>query len=235
MRSIGRLPASRNSSSRIHPVRSMLENFKRDATARTIWTAGSREQRYCKISQAWSVRRKSSRSVKKALLAIPREPLMNACLRGRRRDRRTKQKAPLCAGPHPYRRAITNSPQVYARLTDAGFDLSTLPGFIPCGAIPVVVPCFILFDFILLGAFWNPFLHCLGPRRREPAASAPSGPTRAPSLRTTRGGHEGRDCKLGSHEESPPLVVMPRFRTANTNLRSRFRTLSSQCQRIDFT
>ena len=37
-----------------------------------------------------------------------------------------------------------------------GFDSSALPGVIPCGAAPVVVPRFILLDFILLGAILEP-------------------------------------------------------------------------------
>src|ERR1700728_997795 len=31
-----------------------------------------------------------------------------------------------------------------------------LPGFVPCGAIPVVAPCFMLFDFVLPGAILEP-------------------------------------------------------------------------------
>ena len=37
-----------------------------------------------------------------------------------------------------------------------GFDSSMAPGVIPCGAAPVVVPCFILLDFILSGADLEP-------------------------------------------------------------------------------
>ncbi|SRR6266852_5515278 len=69
--------------SSLHPTRPMLEDFKRRAAESTLSSARRRGPQFCKNADLEGFRSPSPEKIQttvKALLAVPREPVMNPCL-----------------------------------------------------------------------------------------------------------------------------------------------------------
>jgi hypothetical protein len=69
--------------SSLHPTRAMLENFKRNAAASAVSGARQLGPQFCKREDLEMFRSPSPEKIQagvKALLAVPREPVMNPCL-----------------------------------------------------------------------------------------------------------------------------------------------------------
>jgi hypothetical protein len=69
--------------SSLHPTRAKLENFKRNAAASAVSGARRLGQQFCKREDLEMFRSPSPEKIQagvKALLAVPREPVMNPCL-----------------------------------------------------------------------------------------------------------------------------------------------------------